>query len=228
MIYNVPETFENVLKTYSTNLPVNYTYDDLVNAAYQSFFAFWTPSLISSTGANELEKYILHYFVLRRIGVTDVKKWTEIFRNKWRTIIPYYEKILETEEKESDYFSNPISTSDSTRSGSNSKSGSGANSQSTSSSELNKYLDTPQGSINSIDNYLTDVRQISDSGSSSGTNSNEEEGEFEERKTGYDGRSPAELLQTYRETFLRTFEAIADELNECFYNIVEFEDYEVF
>ena len=226
MICKAPEQFEKVLKTYAGTLPDNYDYDALVNGAYAAFFAFWTPSVLSTAAAVDLEKFILHYFILRRIGVPNVKKWTEIFRNKWRSIIPYYERILETMVNESEYFSNPISTSDTTRSGSNSESGSGANSQTTSSSELNKYLDTPQGAVSSIENYLTDVRQISDSGSSSGTNSNEKEGEFSETKTGYDGRSPAELLQAYRETFLRTYEDIAAEMNETFYNIVDFEDYD--
>lgn len=228
MIYNTPETFENVLKKYATNLPDNYDYDTLVNSAYAAFFAFWTPSVLSSAVATDLEKFVCHYFILRRIGVPNEKKWIEIFRNKWRSVIPYFENVLETEANRTSYFTNPISTADMTRSGSNSESGSGSNSQSSSSSETNKYLDTPQGNVTIPNNYITDIREIADSGSMSGQNSNSKEGEFSETKTGYDGKSPSELLKEYRETFLRTYEEIAAELNETFYNLVEFEDYEEF
>ena len=228
MTYNIPKQFENVLKELAPSLPDNYTYDELVNAVYTSFFAFWTPSKLTAAMAADLEKFILHYFMLRRIGVPNEKKWIEIFRNQWRTLIPYYERLLETQEKETNYFSNPIRTADITRSGSNSKSGSGSNTQTTSSSELNKYLDTPQNDLSALElnRYLTDVRQISDSGSLTGSNSDTEEGEFSETRTGYDGKSPVELLQIYRESFLRIYEDLAAELNQVFYNIVVFEDYD--
>lgn len=221
----IPESLTDVLKTFASSSVSKTDYDALVNASYASFFSFYTPKIITSSMASDLEKFVLHFFILRRIGCGNRAKWLEMFRNKWRSIIPYYERLLETQENESNYFSNPITNNDVTRTGSNNKRGN-ANG-----SETNRYLDTPQGNASRIwetdgqgglklnDTYLTDIRGITNS-----TN-NTERGSYNEHKTGFEGKSPVELMKDYRDSFMRIYEAITAELEEVFFNLVELDDF---
>ena len=225
ILNKIPEEFKDVLRSYATNLPANYDYDTLVNSAYANFFSFYTPVKITSEVATDLEKFVLHYFILRRVGCGNRSKWVEMFRNKWRNIIPYYERILETTVNEANYIDDPITTSGYSRVGSN------KGSANENSSETNRYLDTPQGNASHIweinaqgqpvlnDTYLTDVRGITNSSSRT------DKGSFNEKKTGYDGKSPSELLQEYRDTFLKTYTDIVTDLDEVFFNMVELDDF---
>lgn len=271
-------------------------FDEIVNAAFASFFSFYTPRLISNTLAVDLEKFVLNYFILRRVGSGNIRKWRQIFRNEWSRIIPYYERLLETQENESNYFENPIrnvdmkhgeeaegtrntdtdrdrttglthtGTGTHTTDETNSKTHSGTFSENTSSTEINRYSDTPQGDSSDIwetdaqghavlsDIYLTDIRGITDSGTRSGTDSYTESGTIDrdeatsdqytdagtENETtdvdetttstktsdeiGYSGKSPVELLQTYRESFLNIYTDIVNELDHVFYSLVEVDD----
>lgn len=280
---NIPPTLAEVLADIGS-VSEDAEFDTIVNAAYQDFFSFYSPRKISAACAADLEKFVLHFFIMRRVGSGNIRKFKQIFRNKWNSIIPYYERILETEENESDYFTNPILSTD--ISGTSNATGtrdqqkdttrnadtdfttqrqnthSGSFTESNSNTEINRYSDTPQGDSSDIwetytdsqgqvhvrlgEVYLTDIRGITDSGSRSGsdqatdnmnghdvTDLDETVGETidedtthqqTDTKTGYDGKSPAELMEVYRNTFLRTYENIVAELTECFYNLVEVDD----
>jgi len=232
--YEKPETLEQFLKeTYSITSD---DYDDIVDGSVSSFFSFYSPVKLTASEMAGVEKLVLHYFILRRIGLSNSKKWKQIFRSRFSAIMPYYERLLDTEMNETNYFSNPIRTDDIHIVGSNEKAGSGSNSESGSTSEMNRYLDTPQGNASRVwsvdsqghvslnDTYLTDVRSISDSSSRSGQNANQEEGSYEETRTGFGGRSPAELLKAYKELFNKTLEQLFDDLEECFYQLFDDED----
>lgn len=116
--------------------------------------------------------------------------------------------------------------------------------------ELNRFSDTPQGDSSRIwevdaqgharltDYYVTDVRGITNNGSrswdESGTDSRDTaEHEVidtdttntnENYKIGVAGSSKSKLVNEYRETFLRIYTAIAEELEPLFYNLVEIDD----
>lgn len=237
----IPPTLAEVLADIGNTSPDD-EFDDIVNAAVQSFFSFWTPHYITNSFAQELEKYVLNYFIMRRVGSGNIKKWKQIFRNKWMSIMPYYERILETIEKENNYFSNPILTADIrrseeesgtldetqdtthnadtifntkrdedysgsgthttdddidktktqnenlTHSGNDSKNHSGNFAESGHSTEINRYLDTPQsvadrvwetdaqGRLKLSDYYLTDIRAITNDYEKSGTDAYNEAG----------------------------------------------------
>ena len=372
---NIPPTLAEVLADIG-HVSADAEFDDIVNAAYASFFAFYTPKKITSAMAQDLEKFVLNYFIMRRVGSGNIRKWRQMFRNKWNSIMPYYERLLETQENETNYFSNPIlnvdviknqewtgtkdsqedtthnadtefntrrvedeteqathdtdeekskshSGSDSkthdenyskTHSGTDSKSHdetdskthSGSFSEQEHETEINRYLDTPQSNANRVwetdsqgnlklsDYYLTDIRGITndrtksgsdqytesgtDNYTEAGTNSYTETGTdyygetgtdtYSDAETvdrdesmstdrdktttgtdttdldetgqkiydedtshsqtddalGYEGVSPVDLLLKYRESFLRIYEDIVNELTEVFYNLVEVDD----
>lgn len=340
---NIPPTLAEVLADIG-HVSSDSDFDEIVNSAYQAFFNFYTPQKISASLAVELEKFVLNYFIMRRVGSGNVRKWKQMFRNKWNSIMPYYERLLETEENENDYFRNPIAnvdvlkhnqwtgtkdsqedtthnadtefntrrvedetettarTTDEDRAdthtgsdslvhdGENTKQHSGSFSETEHNLEVNRYLDTPQGNANRVwetdaqgnlklsDYYLTDIRGITNDRTKSGSDQYSEAGTDDYTDTGtntysethtldrdedtdrdrdktttgtdttdldetgqkvydedtshnqtddafgYEGISPADLLLKYRETFLRLFEAIAVELQEVFYNLVEVDD----
>ena len=275
----IPPLFSEVLAEVG-NVSKDSEFDTIVDASVTPWFSFWSPHYITPQFAVILEKYILHYYIMRRCGSGNIKKFKQLFRNKWRSIMPYYERILETIEKENNYFENPIltanihkeedvagtldETQDTTHNAdtdftttrntvhSDKWSESGHN------TEINRYLDTPQsvadrvwetdaqGHLKLSDYYLTDIRGITNDYSKSGTDdytnnvSGNDITDLDETgqkvtdqdttrltktdKLGYDGYSPVDLMMRYRDSFTRTFEDIAHEFEEVFYNLVEVDD----
>ena len=248
---NIPPLFSEVLADIG-GVSKDSDFDAIVNAACSSFFSFYTPKKLTQAQAQNLEKFILNFYIMRRVGSGNVKKFQQIFRNRWNSIIDYYERLIETQENESEYFLDPIVNAHIT----NEVEGEGtvdtdethadANSESGSTSEIDRYSDTPQGDSSKIwetytdaqgnthvrltDIYLTDIRGIttsaSRSGNTSGTKNTDTDTTHKEtgNKKGFEGVSPSELLQKYRETFLRIYEDFAAEFEQCFYNIVEVDD----
>ena len=72
----IPEEFETVLKSFSTATTFD-DYDTIVNTSFANFFSFYTPSVISSTIAADLEKFIFQYFdvsAFRHFDITISRK----------------------------------------------------------------------------------------------------------------------------------------------------------
>lgn len=276
---NIPPLLSEVLARIA-QVSDDEDFDVIVDGAYESFFSFYTPKKISAELAVELEKFVLNYFIMRRVGSGNIRKWKQIFRNQWNKIIPYYERILETEENEKEYFENPIANVDVSKdmnwqgtldSQEDTKHNAdtdfttqrqnihdGSFTEHSDSLEINRYLDTPQslatrvwerdeqGNLNLSDHYLTDIRGITDTTDRNGTDNSEDntsghdETDLDETgqkvidqdtthkqndaKFGYEGVNPSELMEKYRETFLRTFENIVNDLEVCFYQLVEVDD----
>ena len=268
---NIPPLFSEVLAQVGGVSP-EADFDDIVNASCASFFSFYTPRKLTTAQAERLEKFILHFYIMRRVGSGNVKKFKQIFRNRWNAIIDYYERLIETQENETDYFLDPIenahitntvngsgtvdTTEGTTRNADTDFTTSRTENESGSSSEINRYSDTPQGDSSDIwetytdeqgnvhvrmnEIYLTDVRGITSSSSRNLSMSGHDITDYDEtgsktvdtdtthletgNKTGFEGVSPAELMQKYRETFLRIYEDFVAEFEQCFYNIVEVDD----
>lgn len=268
---NIPPLFSEVLAKIG-NVSPDEDFDTIVNAACSTFFAFYTPRKLTAQQAERLEKFVLNFYIMRRVGSGNVKKFRQIFKNRWNAIIDYYERLLETIENETDYFLDPIVNAHIT----NTVEGEGTvdtteetehnadtdltthrtEAESGSSTEINRYSDTPQGDSSKIwetytdgqgnvhvrltDVYLTDVRGITNSYNRNTTEDGHDVIDLDEtgsrtvdtdtthsetgNKKGFDGVSPAELMQKYRETFLRFYEDFAEQFEQCFYNLVEVDD----
>lgn len=175
----IPPTLAEVLAEIG-NVSADEDFDTIVNAAVSTFFSFYSPEKLTTAQALKLEKFILNFFIMRRISSGNVKKWRQIFRNRWNQIIPFYERLIETQENESDYVNNPIrnidtqreeigtgtKTSDTDRDRSSTlqhtgegthttdetgqKNHTGSFSENSSSTEINRYSDTPQGDSSDI------------------------------------------------------------------------------
>ena len=248
---NIPPHLSEVLQDLGNTTSDDF--DTIIAAGRTALFNFTYP--VSTADKQDLEEFILNYYIMRRIGSGNVKKWRQMLKAKMLEIMPYYKQLLDSEKLtfnpliNNDIETNDTGTLDTTRdktvnsNGSYNKGGT----ENANSTEVNRYLDTPQGNasavweqtaggLNLTNHYLTDIRGITNNGtrtwSESGTDTNavaehevvDTDTTNKNTKLGVSNNSKSNLLKEYRETFLRIYEDIARELEPIFYNLVEIDD----
>lgn len=215
--------------------------DEIIAKAIPKVFNFDFP-IFDEEYRTVLEHKILKHYYTREIGAETVGLWQLWLNTKLNEIMPYYNKLYESELLEF----NPLYTHHLTRKGDKNGTENGTetgteigktkgkteNKNDVNNSSWDLYSDTPQGALKGLDDntYLTNARKNTDSGSSSGSGSNEidvntslsnkkdkttTEGYVEE-VAGYLGISGSRLLQEFRSTFLNIDMLIIDELEELF------------
>lgn len=124
----------------------------------------------------EFQKKIIDHYRFRQIGQETVGRWLHYFRSRIKEIMPYYVQLYEFEAK---WFNvddplesyNLVETFEESShgSGTQSTSGSSENTSETSGTNSNtrKHSDTPQGSINNLDSYMSEATR--ENGDSTGT-----------------------------------------------------------
>ena len=120
------------------------------------------------------EQKILDHYRFRQIGQETVGRWLHYFRTRIREIMPYYVQLYEFEAK---WFNvddplesyNLVETFEESSSGSGTVTSSGSSENTSESSGTNtssktgtvdherKFSDTPQGSIDNLDNYMSEA-----------------------------------------------------------------------
>ena len=188
-----------------------------------------------------LETKILKHFYTREIGFETYGLWKLKLDTKMNEIMPYYNQLY----KSTLLKFNPLWTDDYTREGGKSNDGTSLNVSERDNSQLSngtdkaenvsrdKYSDTPQGSLQNIENdtYLTNARKVTDDNKTERTNisqSNDKEQnqnvfnnteDYLESVQGRRGKDASELLMKYRKTFLNIDMEIIDELEELFIHL---------
>lgn len=185
------------------------------------------------------QKVIDHYF-FRQIGSETVGRFKHEFKTKIREIMPYYKQLYESVDlmaNVGDPFEAYNLTETFTKTTSGTSSGSSEDSSETSETgSLNqngtsksRFSDTPQGSIENLDNYLTnatindidttDTSSRSANGSSSSTSSSEASGteDYTLTRRGNIGVQPlGQEMEYYRKALINVDMMIIKELNELF------------
>lgn len=205
--------------------------EDIISVARTKIFDFSYP-IFSEAYRPILETKILRHFYTREIGYETYGLWKLHLDAKLNEIMPYYNKLYESELLEFDPLSNVNKTIDHKGNGNRTDNGSGSSNSEDKINRWDLYSDTPQGGISGIeaaydgvdDNaYLTNARNIRDNGSKRSTNTtNTNRADFNnnwvEKVTGKDGtESYAELLIKYRNALLNIDMQIIGELNELFF-----------
>lgn len=108
---NIPPLFSEVLAEIGGVSPAA-DFDEIIEAARTPFFAFYSPEKLTAAQARKVETFIMNRYIMRRVGSGNVKKFKQIFKNRWLEIMPYYERLIETQENETNYFADPILTVD--------------------------------------------------------------------------------------------------------------------
>lgn len=139
------------------------------------------------------EQKILDHYRFRQIGQETVGRWLHYFRTRIREIMPYYVQLYEFEAK---WFNvddplesyNLVETFEETSHGSGSvtSSGSSENTSESSgtSSKENRFSDTPQGSIDNLDSYMTTATRDNDTSSGTASVSGSDSSESSSQNTG--------------------------------------------
>ncbi len=210
---------------------------EIIEKARPKIFNFSYPIFDENYKA-VIETKILKRFYTREIGLETYGLWKLKLDAKLNEIMPYYNKLYESELIEF----NPIYATNITKAYSGNKSSNtSSNGNDTSNSimttqsatqnaNVNKYSDTPQGGLVGIENdtYLTSatIDNQSANGTSNGTTQNtstklenktgNETDAYIETITGYNGYNPNKLLTDFRKNLLNIDIMILNDLEDLF------------
>lgn len=198
-------------------------------------WAFDYPSYY--TGAQKLafEQKVVDHYYFRQIGQETVGRFLHMFKTKVREIMPYYVDMYKTVELMHG-LENPFDNVDMTETFEQETTGS-ASGESTASTTGNgttheesehRFSNTPQGSIENLDNYLTEAsRDNSESTSetsttSEGSSSSESSGTVKHtlhRKGNQGVNTYAHDMIEFRQSIINVDEMVINELNCLFLGI---------
>lgn len=247
--------------------------DEVIESARKKVFDFAYP-IFDEGYRGVLETKILKHFYTKEIGAETVGLWKLWLNTRMNEIMPYYNKLYKSELLEF----NPLYDVDITKSQEITKSGTKEDTGETtgttsdtrqttgtgttngtvnstetgtsSNNENNYYSDTPQGRVGNVEDFhfLTNARQITNSGNNSTTNNgtsentnnytegvettgetsgtskvssiiNNTETYLETVQGKQGGESYSKRLEEYRATFLNIDMRVINELNDLFMNL---------
>lgn len=178
-----------------------------------------------------LGEKILYHFYFREIGFETAFLFEQKINEKLNLIMPYYNKLYESELLKFNPLEDASETIEHEEHYTNTDRSDRKDSSSTTvqsdTSNVQKYSDTPQGSIDNLkqDRYLTnatidssDVNQVTGVISSSGADSKgTNDGNYTTKRSGKSGSNTfSAMLKEYRETFLNIDQMIMAELEPLF------------
>ena len=137
---------------------------------------FQYPSYYNGEAKTAFEQKVIDHFYFRQIGQETAGRFLHMFRARVREIMPYYLQLYKTEQimaEIEDPFGNVDITetfeeqTTGTKSGESESESSGetTTSNSQNSSATRKHSNTPQGSIENLDNYMSEATADSSTGS---------------------------------------------------------------
>lgn len=204
--------------------------NEIVHAARSNIFSFEYPIFDESYKA-DLETKILKHYYTREIAAETYGRWKLFLESRMLEIMPYYNQLYSSTLQ--DY--NILEDVNYTRSGSRNTDEDGTHldttttdADSTINSEAwDKYSDTPQGSVQNIDNdsYLTNARKNTDNSTTTtdttstnnGSHTRDTLEEYTELIKGkMPGKSYMQLIQEFRDTILNIDKMIIDDLADLF------------
>lgn len=232
--------------------------DDVVSKSWNKIFTNKAVFFDESYRAILCQKILKHYY-LREIGSETVGIWKLWMNTRLEEIMPFYNQLYNsaliefnplydvnlnrTHNRKLDSSKQVNGTSQSVSTGESSDNGtsSGANSVSSSNTKKDLYSDTPQGAITGLENenYLTNARNVTDSGGTSGNSSGEfsntgsnkttvndetsntdTANTFEDYVENVSGKQGSEsyssMLLKFRETFLNIDMQVIEEFSDLF------------
>lgn len=131
----------------SNNSEVTITIRDLIDGGMCLFDTEDRYPIWKEDHRAELEKKIIEHYMFRQIGFETPGRFKFELNKKMREIMPYYVKIWKTTQ----YDYNPIENYN-MREGSTDTS---KHSENGTNSNVNRFSDTPQGSVDRLDKYLS-------------------------------------------------------------------------
>lgn len=229
----------------------NYPYDNTgvtveLREIVESGVDIWKfdyPSYYKGEAKTAFEQKVIDHYFLRQIGQETVGRWLHYFRTRMREIMPYYIQLYESQElmqSIEDPFGNVDITEtfeqESTGASTVENTGTSTGTANENSDRTNRntrlFSNTPQGSIENLDSYLTEATQDSgtevagltreDTASTEAHSTGTERGTLKHTftKKGNQGvNTYAHDMKEFRETFLNIDMMIIRELNDLFLQV---------
>lgn len=205
----------------------------VIEKAIPSVFNFRFP-IYDESYRNVLCTKILKHYYTREIGAETVGLWKLWLDTRLNEIMPYYNELYKSALIEFNpmYDVDLKTTSNRTSDGVNDHTYTSKQSGNVESDNTNKdkYSDTPQGSLENVENdtYLTEARIVNNSSNASSTTNIDDVNKTVAKnteeyiqnvvgKTG--GASYSKRLKEFRSTFINIDKMIIDELADLFMNL---------
>jgi hypothetical protein len=227
--------------------------DDIISKSWDKIFTSKAVFFDESYRAILCQKILKHYY-LREIGSETVGIWKLWMNTRLEEIMPFYNQLYKsaliefnplydvdlkrTHNRKIDSSKQDTGTSQSVSSGEINASGTSSGSSNNTKKDL--YSDTPQGAITGLENenYLTNARKVTDTGSTSNENSstgtnkttvNDDTSntgtansleDYVENVSGKQGsESYSSMLLKFRETFLNIDMQVIEKFSDLFMGI---------
>lgn len=187
--------------------------DKSVNSIFDFNFPFYSEEL-----KTEFCKKILRYFYTREIGFEVYGLWKLKLNVKLQMIMPYYNKMYESELIKFD----PLHDTDLTRTHTLNRETSDNRKDNAESKFINKFSDTPQGGLKNVESgeYLTNATITESNGQNISNGNGTLDDKFTENVSGKSGSTNySDMLIKYRKTFLKVDQMVMDELEDLFMQI---------
>ena len=195
--------------------------DNVIQRAIPQIFDFDFP-IFKSDYKNVLATKILKHYYTREIGYETYGLWKFKLNVRLNEIMPYFNQLYESTLLEF----NPLLDVDYTRKheGERNKEEQGKSEGTNNTINLSVYSDTPQGSVENLDNgsYMTSASKTTDSTQGNNTSENKlkDVDSFLETVKGKMGGSDySEKLMKYRQTFLNIDIMVIEALSDLFINL---------
>lgn len=188
--------------------------EDVLEKSVDSIFNFNFP-FYNDELKREFCKKILRYFYTREIGFEVYGLWKLKLNSKLLMIMPYYNKMYESELIEFD----PFNDTDITRTHTLNRNTTDSKKENGTSKVINKFSDTPQGALTDVEKgrYLTNANINESTGENASNGNGSLNDEYKERVTGKQGsQNYSQLLINYRKTFLKVDQMVMEELEDLF------------
>lgn len=163
----------------------------------------------------EFEQKIIDHYRFRQIGQETVGRWLHYFRTRIREIMPYYVQLYEFEAK---WFNveDPLESYNLTETFEQDSEGTGK--VNGTSGGVTKFSDTPQGSVDNLDNYLTNATQDSRNDSQDTQSTGKTKHTMTRR--GNIGVQPlGGEVQNIRDAFINIDQMVIQDLNDLFIQV---------
>ena len=195
--------------------------DSVIQLAIPKIFDFDFP-IFKPDYKNVLATKILKHYYTREIGYETYGLWKFKLSVRLNEIMPYFNQLYESTLLEF----NPLLDVDYTRKheGERNKEEQGKSEGTNNTINLSVYSDTPQGSVENLDNgsYMTSASKTTDSTQGNNTSENKlkDVDSFLETVKGKMGGSDySEKLMKYRQTFLNIDMMVIEALSDLFINL---------
>lgn len=195
--------------------------DSVIQRAIPHIFDFDFP-IFKAEYRNVLATKILKHYYTREIGYETYGLWKFKLGVRLNEIMPYFNQLYESTLLEF----NPLLDVDYTRTheGERNKEEQGKSVGASNNTNLSVYSDTPQGTVENLDNgsYMTSASKSTDT--SSGNNTSEStlkdvDSFLETVKGKMGGSDYSEKLMKYRQTFLNIDMLVIEALSDLFMNL---------